>query len=755
MAGQVALPRPPDDRRTRVTMVPPGPPPLPYPQPPSVTIDRPVFNRIRFDDMFEKREEEKVPLWTTFRKRCVCSPSCFGERILGLFPFIATLRTYKVKQYLIRDLLAGVSVGMIHIPQGMGFAILTSVAPVYGLYSSFWPVLIYFFFGSSHHISVGTMAIISIVLGSVVEREAAYFREVNGMVPGDPGDLGNVTTALPLFENLTSDSHVDHREVSLELYKASVASAVSLVSGIIMFGMGILRLGILTTVMPTSFVGGFTTGAAIHITMSQLSGIFGVKLKRFDGILKLPYSAIELVKHLPDTNVATLLISVCCLVILIFFKEFINERFKRRLPIPVPIEMFLLAIGTLCSYFGDFSNRWEVKTIGTIPSGIPAPFIPPLARTNTFIFEAITIGILCFTISIAMADIFASKHKYQVDPNQELIAYGLSYGLSSFMYCFIGAAAPPRCFVQDSTGGKTQVTSIFTALILLLVLLVIGPLFQTLPNTTLSCIVIVAIFPLFKQFRNLPNLWRLCKSDFFIWVITLVASIFLDITLSLAVGISVSILTIIVSSMMAPGYLIGQTKYQDIYASTSAYKNVRQLDGIAIFRYECTLYFATIQNFKSEIFKAIGNPQERGKPNLREARVDEEPLPAVNRSNVPVMNIRNVNGVIHTNIHIDDFAEHKKSNSLDIHTIILDCSPFGYVDVMGINTIRQLHSDYRLIDIDLVLAGCCQGLLRQLELVNLIGGKKGDVVSVYHTVQDAVVASDKIRPTAERTVTYL
>ena len=661
------------------------------------------------------------------------------------------IRTYNIKKYLCRDLIAGLSVGMIHIPQGMGFALLASVSPVYGLYSSFYPVVIYFIFGSSRHVSVGTMAIISLVIGSVVEAEARRF--VSERV-GLNGTMDANTSLWSEVSVNSSSPDLALLDQELQVYKASIAAALSLVAGGIMLAMGILRLGIITTLMPTSFVGGFTTGAAFHITTSQIKAMFGIQVNSYEGILKLPYTWIDICRNLPTTNIPTMIVVILAAVVLIFFKEFINEKFKKKLPVPIPIEMLVLVVATLCSHFLRFNGTWNIQTVGSIPRGLPAPFIPPIEKAPGFMKDAVVAALLSFAISISMADILSRKHKYQVNTNQELIANGLAYGCSSFFYCFIGAAAPPRCFVLDSTGGKTQMSSVFTALLLLLVLLAIGPLFESLPNGVLACIIVVALFPLFKQFQVLPSLWRLSKADFSIWVVTWLSSIVLSLDLSLLVGIGWSILTIALTAMVGKGYTLGRGKHQDLYAPTEQHKMAVMPEGVVVYRYESSLFFATINNFKRQLYKATVDPQQ-----ITNVTKDDQD------KGVKVGNGSNEGGnglglpeviIVEESVMGNQNSHRSQSdvNTKKLCAIILDCSPFAHVDLMGINVLKQLHSDYEIVNIKFILVNCTNNLVRKLEADEQIGGEKGDKIIVYPTIQDAVAAITEGQPECDNIVTY-
>ena len=382
--------------------------------------------------------------------KCDFSSECVKTSILNFLPFIDTLRTYKPR-YILSDMIAGLSVAIVHISQGMGFSLLASLPAVYGLYSSFWPPLFYFFFGSSPHNSMGTMAVISLITAAAVDREVAL---VSGCGPvTSPTD--DVTTARTITDismtttlniNITDNplSSEDSEMSHCDLEKARIAMTLCLLSGLIQFGMGLLRLGIVTILMPVSFVSGFTTAAAFYIGTSQLKHLFGISLAKYTSLFRLPLTWADICRNLVNTNIPTLIISIITLVILIVLKEGINKRFAKKMFMPVPAELIVVVIGTLCSYLVNFEEKYDVIIIGEIPRGVPVPLVPPMHYAGSLITDAIVIAILSFVVSFSMADLFARKHRYAVDSNQELLAYGILHTASAFFHCFPGASAPSR-----------------------------------------------------------------------------------------------------------------------------------------------------------------------------------------------------------------------------------------------------------------------------------------------------------------------
>ena len=382
--------------------------------------------------------------------KCDSSPKCVKKSILSSLPFIDTLRTYKLK-YIFSDMIAGLSVAIVHIPQGMAVSLLASLPAVYGLYSSFWPPLFYFFFGSSPHNSLGTMAIISLLVAAAVDREVALVSGCGPVIP-PTHDVTTVSAIIDISMTTTLNVNITNNPLSSEdsvmnhcdFEKVRIAMTLCLLSGVIQLGMCFLGLGIVTILMPASFVSGFTTAAAFQITTSLLKLLLGIRLTKRDSLFRVPLTWVDVCRNLLDTNIPTLVISIITIFILIVLKEGINKRFANKMFMPVPSELIVVVIGTLCSYLANFEKNYDVNIIGDIPRGVPVPLVPPMHYAGSLITDAIVIAILSFVISFSMADLFARKHRYAVDSSQELLAYGIMHTGSAFFHCFPGAAAPPR-----------------------------------------------------------------------------------------------------------------------------------------------------------------------------------------------------------------------------------------------------------------------------------------------------------------------
>ena len=688
-----------------------------------------------FDEEFALPPEEEPTLkervCKTVGSCCTCSADCAKKKFLSFFPFVDTIRTYRLREYILNDLVAGLSVGVIHIPQGMGFALLTSLPAVFGLYSSFFPVIVYFFFATSRHNSAGTMALISLMIGAVADREAPLIMAARGysednsmatMVANTTNSLGYVTETLNKTIGTADPGSIYAQQYVLT--KVEVAMSMSLLIGVFQILMSFMRMGILTTLMPLPFIQGFTTGAAFHIASSQFKFMFGLKVQRFEGAFQAPRLWIAILSKIDQTNVAELLTALICLIILILLKECVNERFKSKMRVPIPAELIVVIIGTLISHYAKFSQNFNVKIIGKIPRGIPTPAVPTMQNAQNYIAESFIAGVVGFAISISMAKIFTKKYDYEVDTNQEMFAYGMCNAVGSFFSSFGGCVAPPRCMVHDSVGGRTQVASIFSSLLVLLVVVAIGPLFQSLPNSVLAAIIIMALKPMFWQLKQLPWFWKVNKYDFTIWLVTWLSVVILDITYGLVIGIIFSVFIVIIQSQRTKGEELKLAG--DSFVPASRYKT-DDLNRIKIFRFNSSVYFANADQFKSQLYEHIGKPMS--KPPMAKS---------INNAHVEVANDSNQNDVHGTELKNVGNGEEEVILDIPMPVIIIDCSPIGYLDSVGLGTLTQIHAEFKKANEKVVLANVRSNVMECIEKGDL--RKKIGEDSIFLTVDDAVRA---------------
>uniref|UniRef100_H2ZI98 STAS domain-containing protein n=1 Tax=Ciona savignyi TaxID=51511 RepID=H2ZI98_CIOSA len=624
-------------------------------------------------------------------------------------PITRWLPRYKIKKNLFGDIAGGITVGIVHLPQGMAYALLASLPAVTGLYVSFFPVLIYVIFGTSRHISIGTFAVISLMIGAVIDKVRH-----GGVIPG-----------------LSCQETYDMRKIQ-------VAVALSLAVGLIHVIMYIFRLGIITLYLSSHMVSGFTCGAAFHVMTSQIPKLFGLNIPRKSGPLALIYTYIDVFKNLYTTNVATLILSACCIILLVIGKE-INLRFKKKLPFPLPWELVVVICSTIASYYGFLNLNYGVTIVGEIPTGIQVT-VPQTDDLGTVFVDAIPIAIVVFAIAVSLAQMFAVKHVYETDSNQELLAYGLANIFGAFFSCFPAATSLSRSSIWEETGGKTQITGVVSSAVILVILLWIGPLFQSLPEAALASIIIVNLKRMLMQFNQLPPLWRVSRLDATVWLVTWLAVVLLGVDLGLAVGAGYSLLTVVFRTQIGTGQTVVAVGDTGVFRSTKKFNGDDDDSSVLVFAFPGPIYYANHQRFKNQLALSLGfepaleihrrkkrkmkeerlqrlthvnsafsgdQPDHNGaaaSANITPSTTDSEPhlSPESSDATPAKMNSR---GSMFKSPNGDVFI-----NGLDtgdsLKHVIIDMTSCSFVDNDTVKTFSSLYSDLRKLEIAMYLAAC-------------------------------------------------
>lgn len=226
-------------------------------------------------------------------------------------------------------------------------------------------------------------------------------------------------------------------------------------------------------------------GSSLTIITSQMKYLLGLNIPRHEGVGSFILTWVDLFRYIPNTNICDLVTSLVALAIIIPVKM-INDRYKDKMKAPVPIELLVVIIATVVSYYFKFEERYKSSVCGAIPTGFRKPTLPDTKLFSSLAVDALPIAIIGFAMTVSLAEIFGKKHGYAVRANQEMIAIGMCNLVPSFFYCFASSAALTKTLLKESTGTQTQLSSLVTSLVLLLVLLWIAPLFYSLQTAILG-----------------------------------------------------------------------------------------------------------------------------------------------------------------------------------------------------------------------------------------------------------------------------
>ena len=572
---------------------------------PTIVIERTGFTQDDFDVTFAVDDarrpfREVVSKWLS--KKFPPTKHCFMQEMFAMFPFIQMLRSYQWKRDLITDVVAGMCCCVTLIPMSIAFTFLAAVPPVYGIYSAFFPILTYFFIGGSHHISVHTMALIALMVGAVVDREVIQFKldsiDDNAMET-------MIKTNKTMLEALNQTNSLE-----VDAFSVDISASITLLAGLFQILMSLLRLGVLGTYMSVPYVSGFLLGACCHIILSQIPLVLGIHIRRVSGIGELLKKIFMIFANIGKANPATVINGICCIIFLVVIKEVINNKYSHKLKIPIPAEIIVVVICSTISYLGNFKGNFGMATVANVPLGLPAPRIPAMTNASNYLVDAVLVAIISYVISLSLAKSYARKYKYQVDPNHEMFAYGVSNAIGGIFSCFAGAAAPPICCVQETSRGKSQIVSFVSCVIVLIVCLFAGPLIEPLPNSSLGAIVIVALLPMFRRLTELKLLWYLNKWDVAVWMVTWCSVLFFDVIFGAGIGMAFNLIVLTLQHQMVRGQKLANAKGTEIYISRNRYKALIIPPRIVVYYFGSSLVFANADKFKDDLFKAIGREEE-------------------------------------------------------------------------------------------------------------------------------------------------
>ena len=468
-------------------------------------------------------------------------------------PILDWLPKYQ-RKYLSTDILAGITVGVMVIPQGMAYGMLAGLPPIYGLYATLVPMIVYVLFGTSRQLMVGPTAMVCILMASGVGPLA------------EAGSMEYISLVLLL----------------------------SFLVGCLQFAFGLFRLGFFINFLSHPVLNGFISAAAIIIVISQINNLIGVTTAQ-DGL-----TYIEKIKtffnNFTRVDFPTLSIGLLGLGTILSVKKW-NKR------IPAPLLVVLISIGFLYKYHLTLPT---ISIIGDIPKGLPSIYLPAfnLENINALIPTIFTITLVGILESVAIAKVMQAKNKdYEIIPNQELKALGIANIIGSFFQAFPTAGSFSRTAVNDELGAKSGIAALVAALVVLLTLLFLTPLFYYLPKAILAAIIIAAVVRLI-DYKEAMFLWKSDRTDFYMLLITFLATLLIGIEQGILIGVFLTILMLLYKSTKPPITIFGRIP------ETSHYKNIESSEeliirkDILIIRPDTSLFFANITAFKERLLQA-------------------------------------------------------------------------------------------------------------------------------------------------------
>jgi len=499
-----------------------------------------------------------------------------------LIPLYGNLKKYQSQNWR-QDILAGITVSVIIIPQGMAYALLAGLPPIYGLYGGLIPLIIYGIFGTSGQLSIGPVAISSILLFAGVSQIA---------------------------EPLT------------ELYIGLVI-LVGFLAGVLQFALGLFRLGFLVNFISQPVITGFTGAAAVIIFVSQLKTALGISVPRSENLFD---TISYLIQHLSEIDWLAVVFCITTLVILSILKK-INKA--------IPGALIVVILGILAAFIlTKYGLAGQLGIVGAIPTGLPAFQPPPFSVENIqlLIPTVLTVGIMGVVECIGIAKgIHRDDQTSKVRPNMELSALGLSKMAGSFFLALPSSGSFSRSAINDEAGSKSGLSSITTALMVGLTLIFFTKLFYFLPSAVLAAIIIYAIRNLFDV-KEMRNLWKSHKTDFSMMAVTFLTTIFFGIEKGVIVGVGLSLAIFIYRSSRPHIVRLGQLPNTAVYRNIERFEDARCPDDVLIVRVDNQLFYANVLFFQETIQR-----YNQKRPNLRLVVLDASGIHNIDSTGIRVL----------------------------------------------------------------------------------------------------------------------
>jgi len=473
-------------------------------------------------------------------------------------PILQWLPAYR-RTDLSADVVAGVTTAVMLVPQAMGYAMLAGLPPIHGLYASLAPILVYAALGTSRHLAVGPVAMDSILVAAGV---------------GAVATLGTT-------------------------HYLAVAAALAILVGLMQASLGFLKAGFLVNFLSRPVVSGFTSAAALIIAASQLGYLLGVPLPRTHLVHRVVWDAVE---RISDWSWATLLLGATAIAALVVL--------KRRWP-RIPGALVVVGAATVAVWALGLADH-GVAIVGTVPAGLPGWSIPriELSLATDLLPLAATIALVSFMEAISVGRTFARLHHYDIVPNRELVALGLANVAGGFTAGYPIAGGFSRTAVNARAGARTQLAAIVTAAIVVITLVVFTRAFYFLPKAALSAVIVAAVLGLI-DIEGARAIYRVKREDFYLLVVTFVATLSLGIQYGILAGVGASLLLFLVRTTRPHFAVLGRIPGTQTYLNVARHPHAKPVPGLVVVRIDAQFYFGNVSFLKETLRRLIEDAEVR------------------------------------------------------------------------------------------------------------------------------------------------
>lgn len=468
------------------------------------------------------------------------------ERRLPL-PLVSDLRSLG-RAGIRRDLVSGLTTAVMLIPQGMAYALLAGLPPVVGLYAALMPPIGYALLGSSRELSVGPVAMDSLLVLAAL------------------GSLGQMPP---------------------EKYIAAAATLALLV-GVCQILMGLFRLGYLVTFLSQPVLSGFTSAAALLIAVSQVPHLLGVKRIQGTSLIEMLGA---LLPELPHAQLSTLLVSVLSVTLLLLQKRYLPKA---------PGTLFVIVVATLVPFLVGSSG--QISVVGSVPGGLPSLKMPLLdaSLVGALAPSALMIALVGFMESIAVGRIYAKRTNYFIHADRELLALGLANSIAGVFRGYPVAGGFARTAVNAEAGARSALSTLFSSAAIALTLLFLTPIFAHIPKAALAAIIVTAVYGLF-DWRQVRARFRVQRSDGALLLFAFLATALFGIMVGLTAGILASVVWFVLRTTRPHIAVLGRVPGTLLFKNVDRYPGLVTYDDVLIVRLDAQLYFANAEFLRDQL----------------------------------------------------------------------------------------------------------------------------------------------------------
>ncbi|KAG5055317.1 hypothetical protein AAZX31_03G138600 [Glycine max] len=494
--------------------------------------------------------------------------------MLGLqyfFPIFEWAPKYTL-HFLKSDLISGITIASLAIPQGISYAKLANLPPILGLYSSFTPPLIYAMMGSSRDLAVGTVAVGSLLMASMLGR------------------VVNFNENPKLFLHL--------------------AFTATFFAGVLQASLGLFRLGFIVDFVSHATIVGFMGGAATVVCLQQLKSILGLEHFTHEADLVSVMRSVFSQTHEWRWESAVL---GCCFIFFLLVTRYFSKRQPKFFWVSAMAPLTSVILGSLLVYV-THAEKHGVQVIGNLKKGLNPPSATDLVFVSPYMGTAIktgfVTGIIALAEGIAVGRSFAMFKNYHIDGNKEMIAIGTMNIFGSFTSCYLTTGPFSRSAVNYNAGCKTAASNIVMAIAVMLTLLFLTPLFHFTPLVVLSAIIVSAMLGLI-DYQAAIHLWKIDKFDFLVCFTAYVGVVFGSVEIGLVIAVAVSLLRVLLFIARPRTFLLGNIPNSAVYRNVEQYPNANHIPGILILEIDAPIYFANASYLRERITRWIDEEEDR------------------------------------------------------------------------------------------------------------------------------------------------